>query len=158
MPSPDEVPERFEHGTPSFELLAGVSAAVGYLGTLAGSAAGSPRQRVVAGLTAAAEYETALFCRLVAGLADIPGCRMLPAPADRAPTVAFRLGDQHPQATAEALGERGVCVFAGDYYAYEYFTAMGLRDSGGAVRASVYHYTSDEDVDRLLAGVRSLSR
>jgi cysteine desulfurase family protein (TIGR01976 family) len=158
MPSPDEVPERFEHGTPSFELLAGVSAAVGYLGTLAGSAAGSPRQRVVAGLTAAAEYETALFCRLVAGLADIPGCRMLPAPADRAPTVAFRLGDQHPQATAEALGERGVCVFAGDYYAYEYFTAMGLRDSGGAVRASVYHYTSDEDVDRLLAGLRSLSR
>jgi selenocysteine lyase/cysteine desulfurase len=35
---------------------------------------------------------------------------------------------------------------------------MGLRDSGGAVRASVYHYTSEQDVDRLLAGVRALTR
>jgi len=159
-PSPDNVPERFEHGTPSFELLAGVTAAVDHLATLAGAdtPAGGRRQRVVAGLDAARVYADRLFARLAAGLAETPGVRLLPAPADRAPTLAFRLADQHPQATAEALGEQGVCVFAGDYYAYEYFTAMGLRDSGGAVRASVYHYTSEQDVDRLLAGVRSLTR
>jgi cysteine desulfurase family protein (TIGR01976 family) len=159
-PSPDNVPERFEHGTPSFELLAGVTAAVEHLATLAGAdtPAGSRRQRVVAGLSAARVYADGLFARLAAGLAEIPGVRLLPAPADRAPTLAFRLADQHPQATAEALGKEGVCVFAGDYYAYEYFTAMGLRDSGGAVRASVYHYTSEQDVDRLLAGVRALTR
>jgi selenocysteine lyase/cysteine desulfurase len=56
------------------------------------------------------------------------------------------------------LGEKGICVFAGDYYAFEYFTAMGLRDSGGAVRASVYHYTSEADVDRLIEGVRTAAR
>ncbi len=153
IPSPDAVPERFEHGTPSFELLAGVHAAVEHLGTLAGPVTGSRRDRVVAGLTAARDHEITVFDRLVAGLSEIPGCRLLPAPADRAPTVAFRIGNQHPHATAEALGDRGVCVFAGDYYAYEYFTAMGLRDTGGAVRASVYHYTNDTDIDRLLTAL-----
>jgi selenocysteine lyase/cysteine desulfurase len=78
------------------------------------------------------------------------------APADRAPTVAFRLRGQHPSRTSEALGDKGICVFAGDYYAYAYFTAMGWRDSGGAVRASVYHYTSAQDVDRLIDGIRAL--
>jgi cysteine desulfurase family protein (TIGR01976 family) len=160
IPSSDIVPERFEHGTPSFELLAGITAAVEHLGTLETanlhSMAGERRQRVLRGLTAAGEYETTLFNRLVKELAQIDGVRLLPAPADRAPTIAFRVGDQHPQATSEALGEKGICVFAGDYYAFEYFTEMGLRDSGGAVRASVYHYTSEHDVDRLIEGIRAI--
>jgi cysteine desulfurase family protein (TIGR01976 family) len=158
IPSADNVPERFEHGTPSFELLAGITAAIDHLATLAGpSASHNRREDLTRSLAAARDYEVALFDRLVKELAQIPGVRMQPAPADRAPTVAFRVGDQHPQATSEALGRKGVCVFAGDYYAYEYFTAVGLRDSGGAVRASVYHYTTEHDVDRLLDGLRSLA-
>jgi selenocysteine lyase/cysteine desulfurase len=98
-----------------------------------------------------------LFSRLVDSLAGIAGVRLCPAPEDRAPTVAFRIGDQHPGETAAALGDEGICVFAGDYYAYEYFQTMGLRESGGAVRASVYHYTSGEDVDRLLDAVKRLA-
>jgi selenocysteine lyase/cysteine desulfurase len=136
-------------------MLAGITAAVDHLATLAGPRSGTRRDDLVRSLAAARDYETALFDRLVKELAQIPGVRIQPAPADRAPTIAFRLGDQHPQATSEALGDKGVCVFSGDYYAYEYFTAMGLRDSGGAVRASVYHYTSEHDVDRLLDAVRS---
>jgi cysteine desulfurase family protein (TIGR01976 family) len=156
MPSDDTVPDRFEFGTPSFELLAGITAAVDHLATLAGPASGTRRENVLNGLWAARSYETGLFDRLIKEMAQIPGLRMQPAPADRAPTVAFRLGDQHPKATSDALGEKGICVFSGDYYAYEYFTAVGLRDTGGAVRASVYHYTSERDVDRLLDGLRSL--
>jgi selenocysteine lyase/cysteine desulfurase len=87
----------------------------------------------------------------MAGLAARPHVTVLAAPARRCPTVSFRLAGQAPAETAKALGERGVCVFAGDYYAYEYFQAMGLRDSGGAVRASVYHYNTADEVDRLLA-------
>lgn len=154
IPSADDSPDRFEHGTPSFELLAGITAAVDHLATLAGPREGTRREDVVRGLSAARDYEMGLFERLMKELAQIPGIRIQPAPADRAPTVAFRLGGQHPQATSQALGDKGVCVFAGDYYAFEYFTAMGLRDSGGAVRASVYHYTSERDVDRLLDALR----
>jgi selenocysteine lyase/cysteine desulfurase len=47
-------------------------------------------------------------------------------------------------------------VSNGDYYAAEYFIAAGLRDTGGAVRASIYHYNTEQEVDRLLDAVGSL--
>jgi cysteine desulfurase family protein (TIGR01976 family) len=155
VPSPDTVPERFEFGTLSFELLAGVTGAVDHLAALS-SVDGSRRSRLVASMTAARAYEESLFAMLVDGLAAIDGVSMCPAPADRCPTVAFRVGEQHPGRTSELLGDEGICVFAGDYYAAEYFAAAGLRDSGGAVRASIYHYTTEAEVQRLLDAVKRL--
>ncbi len=161
MPSPDDVPDRFEFGTLSFELLAGVTGAVDHLTSLAAAAdeagdagAGTRRARLIESLSAAQAYEMTLFAQLVDGLAEIDGVRMCPAPADRCPTVAFRVGDQDPARTAELLGDEGICVFSGDYYAYEYFQATGLRDTGGAVRASIYHYTTAAEVDLLLDAVK----
>ena len=156
IPSPDEVPDRFEYGTLSFELLAGVTGAVDHLASLAvpPSVGGTRRSRLIDSLTAVQAYEMGLFSLLVDGLARIDGVEMCAAPVDRCPTIAFRLAGQHPSKTADLLGEEGICVYAGDYYAYEYFTAAGLRDSGGAVRAGIYHYTTREEVDRLLDAVR----
>ncbi|GAA3762843.1 cysteine desulfurase-like protein [Plantactinospora mayteni] len=151
LPSPDRAPERFELGTPSFPLLAGIRAAVDHLAGLDPAATGDRRARVRAGLAAALSHEEQLFDRLHRGLTGLPGITVHGSPRHRCPTVSFRLAGQTPGQTAAALGERGVCVSAGDYYAYEYFSALGLRDSGGAVRASVYHYNTAEDVDRLLA-------
>ena len=159
VPSSDAVPDRFELGTPSFESLAGVTAAVEHLadlGALSGgpaAPAASRRDRVLASMTAAAGYEARLLERLLTGLAANPAVTVLPAPARRCPTVSFRVAGQSPDVTARLLGEQGICVFAGDYYAYEYFTVTGLRDSGGAVRASIYHYNTAEEVDRLLAAL-----
>ncbi|MCA2214267.1 cysteine desulfurase-like protein [Jidongwangia harbinensis] len=151
MPSPDVAPDRFELGTLSFELLAGVTAAVDHLATLGTADPAAPRRdRVLAGLTAAAGYERTLADRLTAGLAALPAVTVCPAPDQRCPTVSFRVGGQLPAETARMLGDEGVCVFSGDYYAYEYFTATGLRDTGGAVRASIYHYNTADEVDRLL--------
>ncbi|GAA3341067.1 cysteine desulfurase-like protein [Amorphoplanes nipponensis] len=162
IPSSDAVPDRFEFGTPSFELLAGMTAAVDHLAALpelSGAGAATPgasrRQRVVAGMGVAAAYEAELLKRLLAGLHADPAVTVLPAPAERCPTVSFRVRGQSPAETAAALGEQGVCVFSGDYYAYEYFTATGLRDSGGAVRASIYHYNTAAEVDRLLGALGS---
>jgi len=150
-PSPDAVPERFEFGTLSFELLAGVTAAVDHLAGLDDEATGDRRARVRQSMAAAADHEARLFDRLANGL-EATAC---PAPKERCPTISFRVDGQFPAATATALGDQGICVFSGDYYAYEYFTATGLRDSGGAVRASVYHYNTEDEVDRLLEAVRS---
>jgi cysteine desulfurase family protein (TIGR01976 family) len=152
LPSPDQVPDRFESGTLSFELLAGVTAAVDHLATLAGPAA-ERRAALLAGMAAAQAYERVLLDRLLDGLNGIPGVTVLPAPESRCPTVSFRVDGEAPADTARKLGDLGVCVFSGDYYAYEYFTRMGLRDSGGAVRASIYHYNDESDVDRLLDGL-----
>jgi cysteine desulfurase family protein (TIGR01976 family) len=157
VPAPDEAPDRFEHGTLSFELLAGVAGAVDHLAALASSGEGDRRERVLESMRAAQEYEAALFADLVAGLAEVPGLKPCPAPALRCPTVSFRIDGQHPARTAERLADEGVLVFSGDNYAYEYFHAMGLRDSGGAVRASVYHYNTGEDVARLLDAVKRVS-
>jgi len=148
-PSPDAVPERFEFGTLSFELLAGVTAAVDHLAGLDDAATGDRRARIRQSMAAAAEYEASLFDRLIKGLA----ATVCPAPAERCPTVSFRCDGEHPADTARALGNQGICVFNGDYYAYEYFTATGLRDSGGAVRASIYHYNTEAEVDRLLEAI-----
>jgi cysteine desulfurase family protein (TIGR01976 family) len=155
IPSPDEVPDRFEHGTLSFELLAGVTGAVDHLASLAVplAAAGTRRSRLIDSMSAVRAYEMELFAVLVDGLKAIDGVQICPAPADRCPTIAFRVAGQHPSKTADLLGEEGICVYSGDYYAYEYFTAAGLRDSGGAVRAGIYHYTTREEVDRLLDAV-----
>jgi len=149
IPSPEYVPDRFEYGTLSFELLAGLTAAVDYLATLT-DAPGNRRRRVLAGMAAATEHEDRLLERLLAGLAAIDGVTLCPAGADRCPTVSFRVAGQTPAETAHALGERGICVSHGDYYAVEYFEAAGLRSDGGAVRASLYHYNTEDEVDRLL--------
>jgi cysteine desulfurase family protein (TIGR01976 family) len=142
LPSLDTVPERFEYGTLSFELLAGVTAAVEHLATLDPSATGDRRTRVLAGMTAAAAYEKSLLDRLLTGL---KGRTVLPGGRERCPTVSFRIDGQAPAETARRLGDKGVCLSAGDYYAYEYFRG------GGAVRASISHYNTAAEVDRLLS-------
>jgi cysteine desulfurase family protein (TIGR01976 family) len=155
MPSPDSVPDRFEWGTLSFELLAGITAAVEHLARLDPDATGNRRARVLASMAAAHGYTGGLLAMLLDGLAAIDGVRVLPAPAGGCPTASFRVADEAPASTAAALGERGICVYSGDNYAYEYFQQMGLRDSGGAVRASLYHYNTADEVARLLDAVKS---
>jgi cysteine desulfurase family protein (TIGR01976 family) len=159
-PSPDAVPERFEWGTLSFELLAGVRAGVDHLAGLDAAAGGSRRARVLASQAAAHAYTSGLFGTLMDGLRAIDGVTPSPAPPGGCPTVSFRLDAESPEATATALGDQRICVFAGDYYAYEYFQALGLRDTGGAVRASLYHYNTAHEVRRFLDAVaaRTLHR
>ncbi|MEU8111940.1 cysteine desulfurase-like protein [Micromonospora sp. NPDC048947] len=157
VPSSDAVPDRFEYGTPSFPLLAGVAAAVDHLAGLDPDAVGDRRARLRAGLTAAQAHEEALLDRLLAGFAQRPAITVYGSPARRCPTISFRVAGMSPAATQEALGAAGFCLSVGDYYAYEYFQLMGLRDSGGAVRASIYHYNTADEVDRLLGELDALA-
>ncbi|NMO56972.1 cysteine desulfurase-like protein [Actinoplanes sp. TBRC 11911] len=156
VPSPERVPDRFEYGTLSFELLAGLTAAVDHLAGLAGLPGGSRRDRLVASMAAVTAYEMGLLERLAAGLASIETVTVCAAPADRCPTISFRVAGQTPADTARILGEQGICVSNGDYYAVEYFAAAGLRDTGGAVRAAIYHYNTEDEVDRLLEAIGKL--
>jgi selenocysteine lyase/cysteine desulfurase len=69
---------------------------------------------------------------------------------ERTPTFAVRVGDQHPAATAEELGRRGVLVWDGHYYAITVMERLGLLDTGGAVRVGFCHYHTVDEVDRVL--------
>jgi selenocysteine lyase/cysteine desulfurase len=74
----------------------------------------------------------------------------------RTPTFCFNVAGRSPREVAERLGERGLYVWDGDYYALEPMRALGLAEHGGAVRAGFLHYTTEEEVDRLLAALGEL--
>jgi len=167
-PSSNEVPWRFERGTLPFADLAGVTAAVDHLAALAsppapgsgslvpGGAPASRRERVLASMAAVEAYESALFTRLLGGLAELDHVTLYGKAARRAPTAFFSVAGVTPRAVAEHLAARGVNVWDGDNYAYELCTVLGLEPDG-AVRAGLVHYNDASDVDRLLAGVASLA-
>ena len=165
-PAPPGVPGRFERGTAAFADLAGVTAAVEHLASLDPDpnppdnpeiAAGSRRQRVLASMAAVEEYETRLFARLLGGLDAMEHVTSYGRAARRAPTAFFTVAGHSPRQVAEHLAVRQVNVWNGDNYAWELAGALGLRDSGGAVRAGLVHYNDEADVDRLLAAVGELA-
>ena len=155
--SPDEVPWRFETGTAPFADLAGVTAAVEHLAALDGTATGTRRERLVASMTAAEAHELRLFEVLCAGLSALPRIRTYGGARRRTATAYFTVDGRAPREVAEHLASRGVNVWNGHNYAWELTGALGIRESGGAVRAGLVHYNDRTDVDRLLAGLHELT-
>jgi len=141
-PSPDTVPERWETGTPAFEVIAGIAAAAEYLLGL--------------DWDAVREHEEALLARMLDGLRAIPGVTIHGDAPDRTATVMFTLAGHSSQGVAEHLDARRVAVWDGNYYALELSRFLGLEPEG-AVRAGIVHYTEAWEVDRLLAGVAELA-
>lgn len=156
LPSTDAVPERFELGTLPYELLAGTTAAVDFLAGLASSAA-NRRTRLRESMRAVEEHEDALFARLLDGLASSNGVTLYGSPKHRTPTALFSVAGHAPHEVYEHLGRLGVNAPASNFYALEAMRFLGLGDAG-AVRAGLAPYTSDDDVDRLVAGVQALAR
>jgi cysteine desulfurase family protein (TIGR01976 family) len=151
LPSSDAIPDRFEHGTSNFASYAGVTAAVDWI---ASHGEGSTRrERVLSAMQTIAEHEQAVFARLLDGLARNPRVSLVGAPARRTPTVAFTVEGRTPIEVSADLGNQGIAVWAGNYYAVELMTALGLEERGGAVRAGVVCYTTPAEVDRLLAAL-----
>jgi cysteine desulfurase family protein (TIGR01976 family) len=160
VPSPDEVPERFELGTLPFASLAGVTAAVQHLAALAGPSdggAGSLRDRVLESMTAVQQHEQELFEVLLAGLDSMPQVRTYGRAASRTATAYFTVDGYSPQQVAEHLASRKINVWHGDNYAWELTGVLGIRASGSAVRAGLVHYNDSTDVDRLLTAVAELA-
>jgi cysteine desulfurase family protein (TIGR01976 family) len=137
-PAPDEVPDRWETGTQSFEAIAGIRAAAEYMLEL-------DWQAVEA-------HEKAMLGVMLAGLASIDGVHLHGAPADRAPTVMFSVRGRRADDVARDLAAAEVAVWDGDYYAWELHRLLGLGPDG-AVRAGAVHYNEPADVERLLAAV-----
>jgi len=152
--------DRFETGTGNFEGLAGVTAAVEYLAEIGSSYGEAPagatrRERVHAGMTAIRRYELDLYRHLADGLEAIPGLRLYGITErdrfeERTPTAALTLDGIAPRAVAEALGDEGIAVWDGDFYATGLIERLGLADRGGVVRIGLTHYNTAAEVDRLV--------
>jgi cysteine desulfurase family protein (TIGR01976 family) len=155
LPSTDAVPERFELGTLPYEMLAGVTAAVAFIADLA-AGDGSRRERVLESMRVVEAAEEALFEQLLTGLHEVEGVRVYGAPKRRTPTALFDVDGVDSGTVYRELAGRGVNAPASSFYALEASRWMGLGD-GGAVRAGLAPYTSRDDVERLLAGVREIA-
>jgi cysteine desulfurase family protein (TIGR01976 family) len=149
LPAPDRVPDRFELGAPPFELYAGVAASVDHLAALDPEATGTRRERVTASLAAVSRYEDMLFDRLDGALRAMAHVQVLGAPRYRTPTLSFTVSRMRPRQVAGELARRGVCAWDGDFYSRELFDAIGVNETGGAVRLGLMHYnTVDERASR----------
>jgi cysteine desulfurase family protein (TIGR01976 family) len=134
---------RFETGTQSHEAVAGTVAAVDYLRSLGDGSLDIAFERIQA-------HEDALSRRFLDGFPASGELYGIGTAEGRTPTFCFNLPGRSPRELAEQLGECGLYVWDGDYYALEPMRALGLSESGGAVRAGFLHYTSEDEVDRLL--------
>ncbi|MEO3855407.1 cysteine desulfurase-like protein [Acrocarpospora sp. B8E8] len=154
--SPDEVPDRFETGTLPFADLAGVTAAVDHLAGLDPDATGTRRERLLVSMTAVEAHEQAELAHLLKGLSSLPGVGLIGSPPRRTATAFFDVAGHKPRQVAEHLAARKVNVWDGHCYAWELTGALGIRDTGSAVRAGLVHYNDRSDVDRLLNALEDL--
>jgi cysteine desulfurase family protein (TIGR01976 family) len=137
------VGRRFELGTSQHELLAGFVAAVEYVESL--------------GWDAIVAHEHGLGERFLAGVPEAIELYGLPTMDGRVPTFCFNVPGRTSEEVATHLADtHEVAVWWGNYYSVETMKALELDAWMGAVRAGIVHYNTEEEVDRLLAGLVDL--
>jgi cysteine desulfurase family protein (TIGR01976 family) len=163
-PAPAEIPWSFAPGTASHEGLAGTAAAVDYLAGIGASTSAGPADRnagLARGMQLMLDYEQQLSSHLVSGLEALPGVKVQGITAAdrmhwRVPTVSFTHESVAPDTIAKALAERNIFVWSGHNYAVEAADALGILDTGGAVRVGPVHYNSIAELDTLLAELEAI--
>lgn len=130
---PNDLPYKFEAGTPNVEGAVGLSAAIDYLGRV-----GMDRIRA---------HDTELVERTLEGLSAIPGLTVLGPKTGRGGLVAFTLDDLHAHDVAAYLDRYGIAVRAGHHCAHPLARRFGVVST---VRASYYFYNTAEEVDFLV--------
>ena len=151
-------PYRIETGTLNLAAIAGVRAAVEWLASFGEGS--SLRRRIVTAMDGIGAHEHALAARYHAGVHRIAGATAFGPGFEtrvRAPTVSITLRGQRPEAVARALGERGICVWDGDFYAARAIEVLGLKAHGGVVRTGISLYNTEEEVDWLLESLAQIA-
>lgn len=153
QPAPDYSPERVETGTQSHESIAGAAAAVDFLSSL--SEGNSRREKLKAAFDELHSRKKELFSRLWRGLSEINGVRVYGPPPDspRTPTIGFTLENYSAEEVAIKLAERGMFLSHGDFYAMTVIERLGVE---GLVRAGCACYTTQEEIERLIEGVKNI--
>ena len=150
----DTAPSRIETGTQNHAAIAGVKAAVEYIASW--GELGSQRERMVSAMDGIAAWEHALAAYYASQVQQIRGVTVwgtdFSSPR-RAPTVSITIDGRTPTEAARHLGERGVFVWDGNFYAARAVEVLGLAARGGLLRTGVSMYTTREDIDRLLTGI-----
>jgi cysteine desulfurase family protein (TIGR01976 family) len=160
---PDTAPAKLEIGTYIYENVAGMDAAVRYLEDLGhriNPAATTRRAALVEATEAIRSYETQLSCAMIDALANanatVYGITAKDRISQRTPTLCFNLGSISPAKVTEALAQQNIGVRDGHMYSPRLIKRLGLAQESGAVRASLVHYNTLEEVQRFGSALAKL--
>jgi cysteine desulfurase family protein (TIGR01976 family) len=153
---PDEPPGKIEAGTFIYENVAGMDAAVRYLEILGGTRAGndptkaSRRAALQRAFAKIRDYEESLSLKMLQVLSDcgavVYGMADKNRIRARVPTLLFNLPNISPAGVSEELSKRNIGVRDGHMYSPRLIKRLGLTPESGAVRASLVHYNTVEEV------------
>jgi cysteine desulfurase/selenocysteine lyase len=140
--TPNDLPHKFEAGTPAIAEAVGFGAAVDYLEGV--------------GMDNIEAHERAITAYGLERLSEIPGLTVYgPAIEKKGGVISFTMQNVHPHDVAQILDRDGVAVRAGHHCAMPLHNMLGLP---ATTRASFYLYTTTDDVDRLAAGLANVVR
>ena len=164
---PNAPPFKIEVGTFVYENVAGMRAAIEYLADLGAICDGSQaqaaqRKHLAAAMQAIHEYETTLTMALLQGLRSIKGATVygLQDPQTshlRVPTVCFNLRSVSPDQVTTRLADKGIAVRDGNMYAPRLMKRLGLSPDSGAVRASLVHYNTLDEIRLFLGELQEIA-
>ena len=137
----NELPYRFEAGTPHIAGAIGLAAAMDYLTRL--------------GLPAIAAWEAGLLSYATGLLLQLPGLSIVGTAGDKASLVSFNIAGIHPHDLGTILDQRGVAIRAGHHCAMPVMERFGLA---GTARASFAFYNTRGEIDQLLDALRLAQR
>ncbi len=129
----NELPVKFEAGTPPFVEAIGLGAAVDYLQAL--------------GMEAVWQHEKKLTAYALRALKTVPDLRIFGSAPNRAGVISFSLADIHPHDVATFLDQEGIAIRTGHHCAQPLMRRFHVP---GTARASFYIYNTQEEVDKLV--------
>jgi cysteine desulfurase family protein (TIGR01976 family) len=165
----DDLPFRYELGTPPFEQLAALLGTLEYYAWVGGitgkssAAVATLGERIGMGKRAMQAYEESLSLRLIDGLRALSGIRIHGITSasemhDRISTISFTRAGIAPLHIARELAKREIYVWNGHNFAIDMIEKLGLASTGGVVRAGPVHYNTIAEVDRFLNAMEDIVR
>ncbi len=140
--APNEIPHKFEAGTPAIAEAVGLGAAVDYLTAI--------------GMAAVADHEQQVMAYALERLEEVPGVKIFGPSADKkGGVVSFTFEGVHPHDVAQILDSEGIAIRAGHH------CAMPLHDKfhlPATARASFYLYNTPQEVDKLIEGLYKVKK
>jgi cysteine desulfurase/selenocysteine lyase len=140
--TPNDIPHKFEAGTPAITEAVGFGAAINYLSAI--------------GMDAVAAHEQEMVIYAMERLEEIPGVKVIgPSPEKKGGVASFTLDGVHPHDVAQILDTFGVAVRAGHHCAQPLHEKFGIT---ATTRASFYIYTKKDELDKLVSGIYQVKK
>lgn len=168
-PQYDRVPEKIETGTLNHEGMVGAMEAVEFIADIGfkylkdfekeTEGLTGRRKNIITGMLALEAYEQPISDYLIEELSKIKKLKIYGPPKGhpRTSTVSFTIDGLNSMDVAMALGEKGLFVWDGDFFATKLVERLGIVEQGGLVRVGLAPYNKMDEIERLIAEVKKIA-